>query len=128
MMLRKCFTGGVIVLDLKKIKHFSEFRRKFEMTLIKKLRLQSSSIRQAIEKADHAELSHYLTDFFNQSEKDFVLKNKRQDKRSKLTFLLCLDNCEDLLSSKKPESKEFQRLILNLWKNCNQLSIMLTTN
>ena len=77
------------------------------MTLIKKLRLQSSSIRQAIEKADHAELSHYLTDFFNQSEKDFVLKNKRQDKRSKLTFLLCLDNCEDLLSSKKPEYKEF---------------------
>ena len=52
MMPRKYFTGGVIVLDLKKIRTFSEFRRKLELTIIKKLRLQHSSKRQVIEKSD----------------------------------------------------------------------------
>lgn len=46
MMQRKFFTGGVLVLDLREIKTFNEFRRKLELTLIKKLRLQSSSKRQ----------------------------------------------------------------------------------
>lgn len=45
MMVRKCFTGGVIVLDLKKVKLFNEFRRKLELTIIKKLRLLNSSKR-----------------------------------------------------------------------------------
>ena len=52
MMQRKYFTGGVLVLDLRDIKTFNEFRRKLELTLIKKLRLHSSSKRQSIEKAN----------------------------------------------------------------------------
>ena len=128
MMVRKCFTGGVIVLDLKKVKLFNEFRRKLELTIIKKLRLLNSSKRQVVERSDFEEFSHLLADFFNQSDEDFVLNNKRKDKRSKLTFLICLDNCEDLLSSRKEDSIKFQSVILELWKKCKCLSIMISTN
>lgn len=31
MLSRKYFTGGIIVLDLKRIKNFTEFRRKLEL-------------------------------------------------------------------------------------------------
>ena len=41
MLQRKYFTGGFIVLDLKTIKQFSEFRKEFEFTLIKELSLRS---------------------------------------------------------------------------------------
>ena len=110
MMPRKYFTGGVIVLDLKRINNFSEFRRKFELTLIKKLRLHSSSMRQVIEQADNEDFAKHLVSFFNQTDDEFILNYKKRDQRSKLTFLLCFDNCEDLLSSKDP--KDFQKLIL----------------
>ena len=81
MMLRKCFTGGVIVIDLKKVKLFSELRRKLELTVIKKLKLLNSNKRQVIERADFEEFCHLLTDFFNQSDEDFVLNFKRKEKR-----------------------------------------------
>ena len=107
MMLRKYFTGGVIVVDLKKIKLFSEFRRKLELTVINKLRLLNSNKRQVIERADFEEFCHLLTDFFNQSDERFVLNFKRKEKRQKLTFLICFDNCEDLLSSSEKEKMDF---------------------
>lgn len=43
------------------------------------------------------EFCDHLVNFFNQEDKDFILNYKTQDSGSKLTFLLCLDNCKDLL-------------------------------
>ena len=97
MMPRKYFTGGVIVLVLKRINNFNEFRRKFELTLIKKLRLHSSSMRQVIEQANNDEFAKHLVSFFNQTDDEFILNYKKRDQNSRLTFLLCFDNCEEIL-------------------------------
>ena len=76
----------------------------------------------------HGEFSKILISFFDQSDEDFTLRTSNSNQKPlNPTFLLCFDNCEDLLSN-ETEAKEFVELIHKLWKNCSQLRIMLSTN
>ena len=79
MRERRFITGGVILIDLKKVKSMNIFETKMKKMMTKSLNLtRDSDIFHKIENAEQEHLYDYLEKFFEQSKKndEFLLKNK----------------------------------------------------
>ena len=127
MMARKHFTGGIIMINLRNDRSFTVLMRKIKMVLINKLKLRHSAKRDEVERADFDEFVKILKDFFQQKDDDLKIKHAKRVSYNKPKFLLCFDNAEEVIQSKK-DGDEFRLFLAQMVDFCPNLSTVVTSN